>query len=101
MRRTKKPRAKAAPRLDYSDTKPASQTDSRARDELPETPAAFTSAMPAQFPLFFQPYLSLQFHDGSSSHLPWMQELPDPASSAIWTLPVELDAKTANNLGIS
>jgi len=55
----------------------------------------------AHFPLFFQPYLSLQFHDGSSSHLPWMQELPDPASSAIWSLPVEIDAKTANGLGIS
>ena len=64
------------------------------------TAAAFTGDA-AQFPLFFQPYLSLQFHDGSSSHLPWMQELPDPASSAIWTLPVELDAKTANNLGIA
>ena len=55
----------------------------------------------AQFPLFFQPYLSLQFHDGSSSHLPWMQELPDPASSAIWGLPVEIDGKTAQGLGIA
>lgn len=55
----------------------------------------------AQFPLFFQPYLSLQFHDGSSSHLPWMQELPDAASSAIWGLPVEIDAKTAQSLGIA
>jgi anaerobic selenocysteine-containing dehydrogenase len=64
------------------------------------TAATFTGDA-AQFPLFFQPYLSLQFHDGSSSHLPWMQELPDPASSAIWTLPVEIDAKTANNLGIA
>ncbi len=54
-----------------------------------------------QFPLFFQPYLSLQFHDGSSSHLPWMQELPDPASSAIWSLPIEIDQKTANSLGIT
>jgi anaerobic selenocysteine-containing dehydrogenase len=63
------------------------------------TAAAF-SGDAAQFPLFFQPYLSIQFHDGSSSHLPWMQELPDPASSAIWTLPVEIDPKTANRLGI-
>ena len=54
----------------------------------------------AQFPLFFQPYLSLQFHDGASSHLPWMQELPDPASSAIWGLPAEIDPATAVHLGI-
>jgi anaerobic selenocysteine-containing dehydrogenase len=64
------------------------------------TAATFTGDA-AQFPLFFQPYLSLQFHDGSSSHLPWMQELPDPTSSAIWSIPVELDAKTANSLGIA
>lgn len=62
--------------------------------------AAAFSGDAAQFPLFFQPYLSLQFHDGSSSNLPWMQELPDPASSAIWTLPVEIDPKTASSLGI-
>ena len=30
-----------------------------------------------------------------------MQELPDPASSAIWNLPIEIDAKTANSLGIA
>jgi anaerobic selenocysteine-containing dehydrogenase len=63
--------------------------------------AAVFSGDAAQFPLFFQPYLSLQFHDGSSSNLPWMQELPDPASSAIWSLPVEIDPKTANSLGIA
>lgn len=54
-----------------------------------------------QFPLEFQPYPSLQFHDGSAAHLPWMQELPDPASSSIWGLPVELDPKTATGLRIS
>ena len=53
-----------------------------------------------QFPLYFQPYLSLQFHDGRASNLPWMQELPDPASSAMWGLPVEVDPKTAAALGI-
>ncbi len=54
-----------------------------------------------QFPLHFQPYYSTQFGDGSGSHLPWMQELPDPTSSAIWSVPVELDEKTASNLGIA
>src|SRR5206468_2028800 len=29
-----------------------------------------------QYPMQFQPYLSLQFHDGRDSQLPWMQELP-------------------------
>jgi anaerobic selenocysteine-containing dehydrogenase len=55
----------------------------------------------AQFPLELQPYTSLQHHDGSTSHLPWMQELPDPVSSSIWGLPVELDPKTAAGLRVS
>jgi anaerobic selenocysteine-containing dehydrogenase len=55
---------------------------------------------PNQYPLLFQPYISLQYYDGRSAHLPWMQELPDPASSAMWSLPVELDPKTAAQLGL-
>ncbi len=55
----------------------------------------------ARFPLQFQPYISLQFHDGSGANLPWMQELPDPTSSSMWGLPVEIDPKTAARLGIA
>jgi anaerobic selenocysteine-containing dehydrogenase len=53
-----------------------------------------------QFPFAFQPYLSVQFGDGSGANLPWLQELPDPASSAMWGLPVEIDPKTAGELGV-
>jgi anaerobic selenocysteine-containing dehydrogenase len=55
----------------------------------------------AQYPHTLQPYLSLQFHDGSGSHLPWLQELPDPASSSIWGLPVEIDPRTAASLHVA
>jgi anaerobic selenocysteine-containing dehydrogenase len=63
-------------------------------------PAAFDGDA-AEYPFHFQPYPSLQFHDGSASNLPWMQELPDPASSAIWGLPVEIDPQAARRLQIS
>jgi anaerobic selenocysteine-containing dehydrogenase len=56
---------------------------------------------PEQFPLYFQPYLSLQYHDGRGANLPWMQELPDPASSAMWDLPVEIDPQTAARLNVA
>jgi molybdopterin-containing oxidoreductase family iron-sulfur binding subunit len=56
---------------------------------------------PEQFPLFFQPHLSLQYHDGRSANLPWMQELPDPVSSCMWDLPVEIDPGTAGRLRIA
>jgi anaerobic selenocysteine-containing dehydrogenase len=62
-------------------------------------PASFAGD-PAQYPLTFQPYPSLQFHDGSGSYLPWLQELPDPVSSSIWGLPVEIDPQTAAGLHI-
>jgi molybdopterin-containing oxidoreductase family iron-sulfur binding subunit len=48
----------------------------------------------------FQPYLTAQYHDGRGANLPWMQELPDPASSAMWGLPVEVDPKSAEKLGL-
>jgi anaerobic selenocysteine-containing dehydrogenase len=66
-----------------------------------ELGAAVFDGDAAQYPLLFQPYLSMQYHDGSGSHLPWMQELPDPASNAIWGLPVEIDAATAASLRVS
>lgn len=55
---------------------------------------------PQQFPLHFQPYLSVQFHEGGGANLPWMQELPDPASSAMWGIPVEIDPETAAKLKV-
>jgi anaerobic selenocysteine-containing dehydrogenase len=53
-----------------------------------------------QDPLVFQAYPSLQFGEGSGANRPWLQELPDPASSAMWGMPVELDPGTAERLGV-
>jgi anaerobic selenocysteine-containing dehydrogenase len=66
---------------------------------LDAKPASFYGNEP-EFPLHFLPYCSVQFHDGRSAHLPWMQEVPDPVSSAMWSLPVEVDPQTAARLGI-
>ena len=63
--------------------------------QAPEFATARFEGDPAQYPLLFQPYPSLQFHDGRGANLPWLQELPDPASSSIWGLPVEIDLQTA------
>ena len=51
--------------------------------------------------LVFQAYPSVQFGDGSGANRPWLQELPDPASSAMWGLPAELDPGTAQELGVT
>jgi anaerobic selenocysteine-containing dehydrogenase len=53
-----------------------------------------------QFPFHFLPYSSTQFLDGALAHLPWLQELPDPMTSAMWGSWVELNPKTAQKLGV-
>ena len=52
------------------------------------------------FPFHFQPYVSQAFLDGSLAHLPWMQELPDVLSTAMWGTWVEMNPKAAAALNI-
>ena len=55
----------------------------------------------AEFPFHFLPYASSAFLDGSLAHLPWLQELPDPMTSAMWSSWVEINPRTADNLKIA
>ncbi len=72
-----------------------------------ETPAPVTFSEPQfdgeaeQFPLHFLPYPSSTFLDGSLAHLPWLQEMPDPMTSAMWSSWVEINPATAGRLGIA
>jgi menaquinone reductase, molybdopterin-binding-like subunit len=52
------------------------------------------------FPFYFQPYQTSSFGDGSTAHLPWMQELPDALTTAMWSSWVEIHPKTGEKLGI-
>src|SRR5262249_14348366 len=54
----------------------------------------------SQFPFHFLPCKSLQFGDGSTAHLPWLQEMPDPLTSAMWSSWVEINPATAERLQI-
>lgn len=53
------------------------------------------------YPFHFLPYPSTAFLDGSLAHLPWLQELPDPITSAMWSSWIEINPATAGRLGIS
>ena len=55
---------------------------------------------PEQYPFHFLPYPSSAFLDGSLAHLPWLQEMPDPLTSAMWSSWVEINPATAGRLGI-
>ena len=54
----------------------------------------------ADFPFYFLPYVSQSLGDGSLAHLPWLQELPDVLTSAMWSSWVEINPKTGDRLGI-
>jgi anaerobic selenocysteine-containing dehydrogenase len=53
-----------------------------------------------EYPLHLLPYVSSAFLDGSLAHLPWLQELPDPMTSAMWSSWVEINPATAATIGI-
>lgn len=54
-----------------------------------------------QFPFHFLPYHSQALLDGTLAHLPWLQEMPDPLTSAMWSSWVEINPKTAEGLHIA
>ena len=71
-----------------------------ARRQTPASEAQFDGA-PSDYPFHFLPYPSQAFLDGSLAHLPWLQELPDVISTAMWSSWVEINPKTAQDLKIA
>ncbi len=67
----------------------------RARDEEPQF-----NGNADEYPFHFLPYASHAFLDGSLAHLPLLQELPDPLSSAVWSSWVEINEHTAARMNI-
>ncbi|MEK6775470.1 MAG: molybdopterin-dependent oxidoreductase [bacterium] len=53
-------------------------------------------AYPFHLALFASPVI----YDGRNAHLPWLQEMPDPMTTAVWGAWVEINPKTAESLGI-
>lgn len=53
------------------------------------------------YPMHLLPFASQAFLDGSIAHLPWLQELPDVVSTAMWSSWVEINPGTAATLGVA
>jgi anaerobic selenocysteine-containing dehydrogenase len=52
------------------------------------------------FPLHLSIYPSTAFYDGRGASHPWLQQLPDPMTTVVWDSWIELNPKTAAELGI-
>lgn len=56
---------------------------------------------PKEFPLALHLYPSVTLYDGRGANLPWLQEMPDPITTAVWRNWVEVNPKTGARLGLS
>lgn len=66
---------------------------------LPVVEPSFDGA-PAAYPFHLHPYPSVALSDGRGANLPWLQETPDPMTTARWSTWVELSPETAAKLGV-
>ncbi len=65
------------------------------------TTAAVAAAPAAQAGTFaLQLYPHIYFNEGRHANLGWMQETPDPMTSAVWNSWVEINMQVAHSLGI-
>ncbi len=55
---------------------------------------------PDTYPFHLYPYSSGTLSDGRGANLPWLQETPDPMTTASWGTWVELNPETAESLGV-
>lgn len=71
------------------------------RPSLPKAAEARFEGDPARYPLLLHVFPSVALSDGRGANLSWLQELPDPVSTAVWRNWVELNPKTAAALGLA
>lgn len=53
-----------------------------------------------EFPLYFTPFPSPAHGRGEGANLPWLQQLPDPLTTAVWGTWIEMNPRTAREYGI-
>lgn len=72
---------------------------------LPEGPLQVSTASfvgeAEMFPYYLMPYESIALSDGRGASQPWLQETPDPMTTARWNTWVEINPETAAHLGVS
>jgi len=68
---------------------------------LPKVAEAEFEGDPARYPFFLHLYPSIAHSDGRGANLSWLQELPDPVTTAVWRNWVEVGPKTAEKLGLA
>ena len=63
-------------------------------------PAPRFDGAPGEYPFFFYPYPNVNLSDGRGANLPWLQEAPEPMTTARWSTWVEVNPETAHKYGL-
>lgn len=63
-------------------------------------PQADFEGRPEDYPFILWPYPSIALSDGRGASQPWLQETPDPMTTATWDTWVEINPETAEKLGL-
>jgi len=50
--------------------------------------------------IYFMAYPSYRYYDGRGANKPWLQELPDAITTAVWDTWVEINPETARKIGV-
>ena len=80
--------------------KPASAAERAKADGAVRKIEAEFDGRDSDYPFHFLPYKSQALLDGSLAHLPWLQEMPDPMTSAMWSSWIEINPHSAERLHI-
>jgi menaquinone reductase, molybdopterin-binding-like subunit len=96
---TKQGWVEITPKTAGAELKPPTKTDATGLAAKRDRNPVFDGDA-SQYPFHFLPFQSQAFLDGSTAHLPWMQEMPDPMSTAMWSTWAEINPQTAERLGI-
>ncbi len=68
---------------------------------IPEPAKPQFAGSEKEFPLHLHVYPSTAFYDGRGAPLPWLQQLPDPMTTVVWDSWIEINPKSAEELGIN
>lgn len=69
-------------------------------EEMPSPAEAQFAGDESEYDFYLLPFVTNSLEYGETANLPWLQALPDPITTAVWTTWVELNPNTADDMGV-
>jgi menaquinone reductase, molybdopterin-binding-like subunit len=69
-------------------------------EDMPSPAEAQFAGDESEYDFYLLPFATNSLEYGETANLPWLQALPDPITTAVWTTWVELNPNTADDMGV-